>query len=76
MSATYADLLKYLLELQANHDNRLQDTITVYNSIDGEYYPAEFLEFDGDNILDDGHIFIAAYNWGENLEEFDEESPE
>jgi len=54
---TYEELLEYL--------SGLQDTITVWDVEHGEYYPAQLLEFAGeDEILDNGHLFIG-YNLGD-----------
>tara|TARA_R100000963_G_scaffold19293_1_gene13471 strand:- start:43 stop:249 length:207 start_codon:yes stop_codon:yes gene_type:complete len=62
---TYEELLEYLNGLQAAGDIRLQDTITVWDVEHGEYYPAQLLEFAGeDDILDSGHLFIG-YNLGD-----------
>jgi len=65
--ATYRDLLKFFKELEAKGDNRLDDNVTVYNSIDGEYYPADIVEFNGDDILDNGHLFLMATDWNETF---------
>ena len=62
---TYKELLDYLLQLNYEKDARLEDTATVYNCADGEYYPAEIVEFTGDDILDDGTLFIMAKDWNE-----------
>lgn len=64
---TYKELLDFLLELKASNDERLHDTVVVYNSQDGEYYPADVVEFNGDDILSDGHLFIMAVDWGTKL---------
>ena len=62
---TWADLLDYLHSLLIKNDIRLSDTITI-RSVDGEWYPAELLENDGcEDILDDGHLFLHAKEWGE-----------
>ncbi|MCP4083102.1 MAG: hypothetical protein GY743_23015 [Planctomycetaceae bacterium] len=62
MNASYDDLRKYLNELHAAGDTRLLDHLTIYHSDVGEYYPAEYVEFNGndDCVLDDGHIFIMT----------------
>ena len=53
----WRELLAYLLSLD---DDRLDDTATVYDVSIGEYYPCDMLEIqDGDDILDDGHLFIS-----------------
>lgn len=58
MKCSYRDLLEYLKKLEADNDSRLDDTLTVYDN--GEYYPADILEFEGDDVLDDGHLFITS----------------
>ena len=61
---TYEELLEYLSGLQAAGDIRLQDTITVWDIENGEYYPAQLLEFAGDDeIISPYHLFIG-YNYG------------
>ena len=63
---TWADLLDYLHSLLIKNDIRLSDTITI-RSVDGEWYPAELLEVDGEDedVLDDGHLYLSAKEWGE-----------
>ena len=57
---TYEELLEFLSGLQAAGDLRLQDNITIWDIEQGEYYPAQLLEFSGeDDILDSGHLFIG-----------------
>jgi hypothetical protein len=63
--ATYENLLDYLLELSCKKDPRLGDTIVV-QTIDGDTYPAEFLEFAGDEIREDGQICLLAKDWNEH----------
>ena len=70
--ATYRDVLKYLNGLAQKGDARLDDTLTVRDTT-GEYYPAELLEFNGDDILDDGALFVVALEWNEELEETEED---
>lgn len=65
MPATLEDFRRYLNDLKKSNDGRLQDTLTVYDSVAGEYFPAEFVEFNGDDILDDGSIFILTKDWNE-----------
>lgn len=64
--ATYRDFLEYLKKLETDKDVRLDDNITVREQ-DGEYYPAEFLEFNGDDILDENHVVIVTLDWNEHL---------
>ena len=74
MPATWRELLTYLRGLESDTrlfetgDNRLDDTIIIRDN-NGEYYPAEFLEFEGDDIMDDGHIILVPHEWGETFEE-------
>lgn len=58
-AATLEDFRLYLNELFKGNDPRLQDTLVIYLPEQGEYLPVEFLEFEGDEILDDGHIFLT-----------------
>ena len=54
---SWRELLGFLLTLD---DNRLDDTATVWDVADGEFYPCDFLELqEGDDVLDAGHLFIA-----------------
>jgi len=56
----YEEVLNYLKLLEENDDNRLEDSVTVWDMEMGEYYPAEILEIqDSDGILDDGHIMFG-----------------
>jgi len=56
----YEEVLDYLKLLEENDDNRLEDSVTVWDMEMGEYYPAEILEIrDSDGILDDGHIMFG-----------------
>lgn len=65
---TIRELLIYLNGLAQKNDPRLDDTITVREQ-NGEYYPAEFLEFDGDEVMSQGHIVFQTYDWNEVPEE-------
>jgi hypothetical protein len=39
---------------------RLDDSVTVYDAAEGEYYPADLIEFEeADDVLDKGHMFIS-----------------
>ena len=59
-SVNYGELLEFLKSLESNADNRLYDTVAVWDMEEGEYYPAELLEIDGsDGILDAGHMFFG-----------------
>jgi hypothetical protein len=52
------------LELAEINDPRLGDTIVV-QTIDGDTFPAEFLEFGGDEIREDGQIVLLCKEWNE-----------
>tara|TARA_R100001132_G_C3237856_1_gene69822 strand:+ start:53 stop:238 length:186 start_codon:yes stop_codon:yes gene_type:complete len=57
---TYQQLLDLLMKMKKDDDNRLEDNITIWDIDEGEYYPADMLEFYGeDDILDKGHLFIG-----------------
>ena len=57
---TYAELLDYLKSLEENDDNRLEDSVKVWDMEAGEYYPAEILEIEeSDGIIDAGHLFFG-----------------
>ena len=48
-----------LLETLLLHE-RLDDSVTVYDAAEGEYYPADLIEFEeADDVLDKGHMFIS-----------------
>ena len=64
---TWGDLLVVLHENFLYGDKDLEDNVTVYDAADGEYYPADTLDFcEGDGIIDKGHMFISI-----NVEEED-----
>lgn len=55
---TYAELLNILYSMPKD---RLEDTITIYDSEDEEYYPVtrhEFSEEATNDVLDSGHLFL------------------
>ena len=59
-SVSYGELLEFLKSLESNADNRLYDTVTVWDMEKGEYYPAELLEIDeSDGIMYVGHLFFG-----------------
>jgi hypothetical protein len=38
----------------------LQDSVTVYDAAEGEYYPADTIAFEeADDVLDAGHMFLS-----------------
>ena len=54
---TWREIVTFLSTLD---DDQLDDTATVWDVEQGEFYACDFLELqDGDDILDDGHLFIA-----------------
>lgn len=54
MTITYRDLLRKLKTLS---EKQLDMDLTLYS--DGEYYPAEILLTDADDVLDENHPYIA-----------------
>jgi len=54
MTITYRDLLRKLKTLS---EEQLDMDLTLYS--DGEYYPAEILLTDEDDVLDANHPYIA-----------------
>jgi len=56
----WKELLDYLKSLEENDDNRLGDSVMVWDIELGEYYPADTLEIeDQDDIIEFGHLFIS-----------------
>lgn len=64
---TYRGLLRILQAKEKQEDTSLDDTVTV--CVDGEYFTAELLEFEGDDILDDGRLVIVTQDWNEGNED-------
>ena len=65
---TWNDLYMVIHEKGLKDRDFLHDNVTVYDAADGEYYPADTLDFcEGDGIIDEGHMFISI-----NLEEEDD----
>jgi hypothetical protein len=63
----WGELLEVLGENFVHGHRDLEDTVTVYDASNGEYYPAELLVFEeSDGIIDSGTMFISinaeAYN--------------
>lgn len=55
---TWRELLRALIELSPSKN--LDDNVTVYDAAEGEYYPADLIEFEeADDVLDKGHMFIS-----------------
>jgi hypothetical protein len=61
--ATWRDVLDFLSILAMRQDKRLDDTATIYDPTAGEYYPADFVEFEGDDVLNDGQLFLMPQDW-------------
>lgn len=56
----WEDLRIYLNELHEKRDMRIDDSVTIYDMTLGEFYPVDILEYCvGDDILDDGAIFLT-----------------
>tara|TARA_R100001480_G_scaffold144785_1_gene142795 strand:+ start:232 stop:447 length:216 start_codon:yes stop_codon:yes gene_type:complete len=64
---TWRELYKIIIR-KASKENRnlpfsqmfIDETVTVYDAADGEYYPADMIEFEeADDVLDAGHMFIV-----------------
>jgi len=65
---TWEELRVHLNQLAMEGDDRLQDNLSIY-SMDAEWYPAQLLEHMGDDVLDDGHLFLCVKEWGETFDE-------
>ena len=49
-----------MIEKAIDDSNFMSESVTIYDRSVGEYYPAGLLEFqEGDDILDDGCMFIT-----------------
>jgi hypothetical protein len=57
MAKTYRELLEFLNK----YPDRLDDTVTVLDVIDGEYYPLHEINVttEKDDVLDEGHIVLV-----------------
>ena len=56
----WGELLEYLYERSVDDVNFLQESITVWDMDEGEYYPGECLEIaEATDILDEGQLFIG-----------------
>jgi hypothetical protein len=56
---TYAELLNILYSMPKD---RLEDTITIYDAENDEYYPitrTEFSDEETNDVLDKGHLFLV-----------------
>ena len=63
-------LINNKIACEKNFDlNHANDAVMVYNADDGEFYPADTIEFeDGDDIIDAGRMFISI-----NAEKYSEQ---
>jgi len=56
----YGELLEFLYEKGLNEPEFLQETATVYDKKEGEYYPCDTIEFcDSDSVLDKDQFFLS-----------------
>tara|TARA_R110002020_G_C15750722_1_gene726053 strand:- start:159 stop:344 length:186 start_codon:yes stop_codon:yes gene_type:complete len=56
----YGELLEFLYEKGLNEPDFLQETATVYDKKEGEYYPCDTIEFcDSDSVLDKDQFFLS-----------------
>jgi len=56
----YGELLEFLYEKGLNEPEFLQETATVYDKKEGEYYPCDTIEFcDSDSVLDQDQFFLT-----------------
>ena len=56
----YGELLEFLYEKGLNEPEFLQETATVYDKKEGEYYPCDTIEFcDSDAVLDKDQFFLT-----------------
>ena len=63
----WIELLDYLKKLEAAKDPRLEETVVVYSTNEGEYYPGEVMEFNeaDDEFIANNQLFIMTFDWGE-----------
>lgn len=60
---TWDDLRAFLNDMHQRLDERLGDNVTVYCAGDGEYFPADAIEFEEeDDVLPQGSIMIVIQN--------------
>ena len=56
----WGELLEIINEKGLADPLSLQDTVTVYDASEGEYYPADTIAFEeADDVLDAGHMFLS-----------------
>ena len=57
---TYEELLEQLKLMESNADNRLQDSVIVWDMEQGEYHPTELLTIeDSDGIMEAETMFLG-----------------
>jgi len=57
---TWRELYKIIIRKASKEQMFIDETVTVYDAADGEYYPADMIEFEeADDVLDAGHMFIV-----------------
>ena len=67
MPMTWNELYVTIHEKGLKDRNFLHDNVTVYDAADGEYYPADTIEFEeADDVLDAGCMFISVNVENEN----------
>ena len=55
----WGELFEYLYERTINDTNFLQESVTIWDVDEGEYYPGEGVEIaEATDVLDEGHLFI------------------
>lgn len=66
---TWRELMDFLNTLAIRSDPRLDDRVIVYNSNDGEYQPADVVEFNDENdpIMSSNQLFIFSHEWGDDF---------
>ena len=57
---SYGELLEFLYEKGLNEPAFLEETATVYDKKEGEYYPCNKIEFtESDDIVDKDQFFLS-----------------
>ena len=56
----YGELLEFLYEKGLSEPAFLEETATVYDKKEGEYYPCDTIEFtESDDIIDKDQFFLS-----------------
>lgn len=64
---TWRELHNVILKKALKQPDVMEDNVTVYDAADGEYYPADTIEFEeADDVLNAGHMFISVNVENEN----------